>query len=151
MSQITKESLEKNPKPEFSGCQETYERPWGEEQVLVVSEGSYSVKLLRMRAGTKGGLQYHRKKDEVGYILEGRLLIRYILNEELEEREVRAGDWVRFPVGCVHQEEAIEETVILEVSTPYLNDRVRVDAVYGLEEEGLTTTHIKDIIEMSEI
>ena len=65
------------------------------------------------------------------------------------EKEVGPGDTFLFPQNSVHQEEAIEDTVIIEASTPFLNDRVRVEEDYGQEiSGGLPTTSEKDIIEL---
>ncbi len=66
-----------------------------------------------------------------------------------KERVCGPGDVVHFPIGAVHQEEALEDTVILEVSTPFLNDRVRVEPLYGMEipEGGLPSTVIEEVTE----
>ena len=65
----------------------------------------------------------------------------------LLEKKVGAGDWFHFPVGCIHQEEAITDVERIEVSTPHFNDRVRVESKYGLtSEEGLPTTKKSEII-----
>ena len=65
-----------------------------------------------------------------------------------KKKILEQGDCFHFPPGLVHQEEAITDCVILEVSTPHFNDRVRVEKDYGLaEEDGLPSTSIRDIIE----
>ena len=60
------------PEPESIGM-----RLWGEEVLLALSKGNFTLKRLFIKAGSKGGLQYHRKKDECGYIISGRMIIRY--------------------------------------------------------------------------
>ena len=89
-------------------------------------------------------------KEEAGYVISGRLLRRYDDGTgELTERIVGPGECFLFPKFSVHQEEAIEDTVIIEASTPYLNDRVRVEKKYGIEEgEGLPTTSASEIIKI---
>ena len=52
-------------------------RNWGREKVLVIIPKVLSLKLLQMTKGKKGGLQYHRKKNECGYVLSGKLKIRF--------------------------------------------------------------------------
>ena len=99
------------------------ERVWGEEISIYNSPGHFTFKMLKIKAGAKGGLQYHRKKDEVAYIVSGDLLVRFDLKDGkgLQERTIKSGDWIRFPVGMVHQEEAVTDVVVIEASTPYMN------------------------------
>jgi mannose-6-phosphate isomerase len=130
------------PKPESVG-----DRHWGEEILLVMASGKYTLKKIIIYAGKKGGLQYHRKKDEAGIIVSGRLLLRY-QNEykKLVEKELGPGEWFHFPPGSVHQEEAITDVVLIEVSTPHFNDRVRMESEFGIKEEfGLPTTSEDEI------
>lgn len=137
--------IENFPNPKDLG-----ERLWGEEILLAASKGNFTLKKLFIKAGSKGGLQYHRMKEEAGYVISGQLLIRYDDGTgELSERIVGPGECFLFPKFFVHQEEAIEDTVIIEASTPYLNDRVRVEKNYGIEEaEGLPTTSESEIIKI---
>ena len=51
----------------------------GKEILLALVSKKYSFKLLEIKKGKKGGLQYHRKKDECGYVLSGKLLVKYSL------------------------------------------------------------------------
>ena len=135
---------------EFPEPQSMGERDWGEEMLLAVVPGSYSLKRLSMKAGFKGGLQYHHKKDECGYVIEGQMIIRFDPgNGTLEEKIVGPGEVFHFPPGCVHQEEAITDCVILEASTPFKNDRVRVERDYGLPAgDGLPSTTLEEVEEL---
>ena len=137
----------KAPLPKFPSPISVGPRERGEEILLVLSEGNYTMKKLCIKAGKKGGLQFHRLKDEASYIISGRMILRFDDGSGgLSEREVGPGDWFHFPAGCVHQEEAITDVERIEVSTPHFNDRVRVEASYGLQEDfGLTTTEIHEI------
>ena len=130
------------PKPESVG-----ERPRGTEDLLAIVSKQFSVKRLRVKAGNKGGLQYHRLKDEVAIIVSGRMIIRYDLGDKiLREKIIETGDVVHFPPGLVHQEEAITDCEILEASSPYFNDRVRVEESYGLGIPiGLPTTEEHEV------
>ena len=126
------------------------ERIWGEEVLLAVVSGKYSLKRLLVKAGCKGGLQYHRLKDEVAVVISGQMIIRTDNGSgKLVERIVGPGDVVHFAPGVVHQEEAITDCVLIEASTPHFNDRVRVEEIYGSSEtEGLPTTSFDDIVEL---
>jgi mannose-6-phosphate isomerase len=139
--------LDKSPPMEISNPESVGPRDWGSEELLIVSPGKYSLKRLILKAGSKGGLQYHREKDEAGYLVRGELIIRFMdENKRLRERVFYAGDSFRFPAMCIHQEEAITDCEIIEVSTPHFNDRVRVEQLFGLQEEGgLPTTNHSDI------
>lgn len=123
------------------------EREWGSETLFAYLRNKFSGKVLRMKAGAMGGLQYHREKYEFAYLLEGSLLLRYDEgNGHLTNRMLVPGDCIEIPPGSVHQEEAVADCIILEVSTPVFNDRVRVETQYGLPEEGgLPTTQQGEI------
>jgi mannose-6-phosphate isomerase-like protein (cupin superfamily) len=141
--------MKKNiPVPAFPESQSVGPRDWGEENLLVLSSGNYTMKKLSTKAGKKGGLQYHRLKDEANYIISGKMILRYDDGSgNLVEKRVGAGDWFHFPAGCIHQEEAITDVERIEVSTPHFNDRVRVESNYGLtESEGLPSTQKEDIV-----
>ena len=126
----------------FPVAQTVGERPWGTEDLLALVSKQFSVKRLKIKAGNKGGLQYHRFKDEVAIMISGQMLIRYDLGDKiLQEKIVKAGEVVHFPPGLVHQEEAITDCEIIEASSPYFNDRVRVEEDYGFgSPKGLPTT-----------
>ena len=124
-------------------------RLWGKEILIGLVSKKYSIKKLIMKAGFKGGLQYHRKKDESGYLLSGKLLIRYDDGSgSLKNKILKAGDCFHLPPGFIHQEEALTDCEIIEISTPHFNDRVRVEKKYGIKSEGgLPTTNSSEIIE----
>ena len=125
-------------------------RSWGKETLLCVAPGKYTLKALNIEKGNKGGLQFHRLKDESGYLVSGRLLVRYDKGDgSLEEKILVPGDHFRFPPGLVHQEEALEDCLIIEASTAHANDRVRVEEQYGLvadQSAGLPTTTMDEIL-----
>ena len=134
-------------KPIFSIPQEVGKRLWGKEELLVLVSEKFMLKRLIIKKGNKGGLQYHQKKDECGILISGSLLVRFEDgNGGLEERVLKPGACFHFPPGTVHQEEALEECVIIEGSTPHFNDRVRVEEEFGLlQTEGLPSTNEEDI------
>ena len=130
------------PRPSMVG-----KRSWGMEKLLVLIPKVLSLKLLKIKKGKKGGLQYHRKKNECGFILSGKLKVRFDNgNGVLREKTLKDGDCFHFPPGSVHQEEALTNCKIIEASSPHFNDRVRVESKYNLEMGGgLPTTKISDI------
>lgn len=107
------------------------EKPWGHE-VWWAQTDSYAGKLLVVNAGHALSLQYHREKDETSYLLSGKLRLRQGEAEgSLNEHEVKPGQTWRNEPGIVHSIEALEDSVVLEVSTPHLDDVVRLQDRYG--------------------
>ena len=94
-----------------------------------------------------GGLQFHRKKNECGYLVKGKLLIKFDNgNGKLKEKIIKEGQSFHFKPKGVHQEIALEDCVIIEASTPHFNDRVRVEEKYNIKmTKGLPSTKLKEI------
>jgi mannose-6-phosphate isomerase-like protein (cupin superfamily) len=132
----------------FPEPQDVGPRQWGREVLLHLVSEKFSFKRIEMNKGAKGGLQYHHLKDEVGYLLCGRMRIwRDDGYGALVSRDVFAGDVFHFPPGAVHQAEALTDCSYIEVSTPHFNDRVHVEGDYGIAEEagGLPTTTLEEV------
>ena len=110
------------------------DKPWGHELIWALTD-DYCGKVLFVRAGESLSLQFHREKDESWYVLEGRAELELgavgqtVLNSEI----VGSGIAFHFAPGTVHRVRALEDTRILEVSTPQLDDVVRLEDAYGRE------------------
>ncbi len=110
------------------------DKPWGYELIWAHAE-EYVGKVLFVRAGQALSLQYHEKKDESWLVQSGRATVELgELDGPLTPFEITAGDAFRYRPGTVHRVTAIEDTTILEVSTPQLGDIVRLDDRYGRPE-----------------
>ena len=122
-------------------------RNWGKEILLALISKKISLKILHIKKGKAGGLQYHRKKNECGYILSGKLLVRYDNgNGKLKSKVIKKGQSFHFPPGAIHQEQALTDCKIIEASTPHFNDRVRVEKYYGVDNRtGLPSTKLSQI------
>ena len=110
------------------------EKPWGYELHWAKTE-RYVGKLIHVNAGHALSLQYHNRKDETIYLHHGRMAF------EIEEpgqprvtREMRPGDRVHITPKTIHRMTAIEDCDIFEVSTPELDDVVRLEDRYGRED-----------------
>lgn len=125
---------------------QVWQRAWGEE-ILLIHTDLYTGKLLKMNKGTRGGLQYHRIKNEAQYLYKGSLMIEYDDGTgHLATMTVGEGQSWHIPPGVVHRETALEDCLIFEVSNPVFNDRVRVEEKYGEKYDGgLPTTEESDI------
>lgn len=111
-------------------------RDWGEEWIVAATD-RYLGKVLRMDAGTKGGLQYHAEKDETFHLYEGEAVVRSDDGAgALVETLMTKGESYHIPPGAAHQVEALTDCVFFETSTPHYDDRVRVEASYGLIASG---------------
>ncbi len=109
------------------------EKPWGWELVWAETE-SYVGKLLFVRAGQSLSLQYHEVKDEAWLVQEGRASLELgELGGELETIEIAPGDAFRYRPHTVHRVTATEDLLVIEVSTPHLDDVVRLEDRYGRE------------------
>ena len=111
------------------------DKPWGSELIWAHTE-TYVGKLLQVRAGHSLSLQYHEQKDEAWYVQAGRAVLELGRVEDdgsLESTEIRPGDAFRFRPGTIHRVTAVEDTTIVEVSTPHLDDVVRLEDRYGRE------------------
>ena len=138
-----------NAVPEFPKSESVGPRDWGEEILVSLVPQKFMMKKLYINKGSKGGLQYHRLKDEVHIIIKGKMLITYDNGEgELVNKVLVEGDVAHYPPGTIHQEEALEDCYIIEASTNHFNDRVRCEDLYGVEVlEGLPSTEPEEIIE----
>ena len=107
------------------------DKPWGSELIWALSD-EYCGKILIVNPGESLSLQYHEQKDESWYVLEGIAKLELGQSDSaLETIEIHPGDAFRFRPLTRHRVTAIETLRVLEVSTPHLDDVVRVADRYG--------------------
>jgi mannose-6-phosphate isomerase-like protein (cupin superfamily) len=106
------------------------EKPWGREEWIAVTD-KYALKIIYLNKGTRSSLQLHRLKHEHIYIDQGKVRM------ELEQpdgtmavQEFGPGAVIENPPGRKHRTEAIEDCRLIEVSTPQLDDVVRLEDDY---------------------
>jgi quercetin dioxygenase-like cupin family protein len=113
------------------------EKPWGYELIWAHAEDLYVGKLLFIRAGQALSLQFHKEKDETIYVQQGR--IEFTIGEAgdpLPNTEVvGTGSAFRVKPGMIHRMRALEDSTLLEVSTPHLDDVVRLEDLYGRTDD----------------
>ncbi len=110
----------------------TVPKPWGHETIWAHTD-RYVGKVLHIKAGHSLSVQYHNKKDETVHLMKGELVYRVQLGETLEDMRLKAGESFRITPGTIHQMEAVTDCDVLEVSTPELDDVVRLSDRYGRE------------------
>jgi mannose-6-phosphate isomerase len=106
-------------------------KPWGSELWFAQTD-CYAGKILRIRAGARLSIQYHEAKDETSYVLSGRVIVSQ--GDSLDRmltRELAQGECWRNRPAVVHTLEAVENSEIIEVSTPQVDDVVRLEDIYG--------------------
>lgn len=110
------------------------DKPWGHE-IIWAETDRYAGKLLRVEAGHALSLQYHEVKAESIYVLEGTLHLHTAPDpdSEITVRAIQQGQSFDITPGLVHRFEAREDVTLIEVSTPELDDVVRLDDRYGRE------------------
>jgi mannose-6-phosphate isomerase len=108
-------------------------KPWGHETIWAQSD-RYVGKILHINAGHELSVQYHNRKDETIYLLSGEMVYRVQSKDEvLDDVQLRIGESFRNTPGTIHQMVALTDCDVLEVSTPELDDVVRLSDKYGRE------------------
>ena len=105
-------------------------KPWGEE-IIFAETDLYVGKVLLIRRDEILSLQYHRRKDETLYLNRGRVRLSIQEGGGMVEKIFRPGDSCHVPPGTRHRLLAEEDSEIFEVSTPDLDDVVRLEDRYG--------------------
>ena len=106
-------------------------KPWGKEEWIAYNE-FYALKLITLNGGHRTSLHYHTHKHETYYISSGRIL-SWLENDKgkIDKKEMGAGSIVVIAPPKAHRVEAIEDTTLIEVSTPHLDDVIRVEDDFG--------------------
>lgn len=107
------------------------EKPWGYE-LIWARTGDYVGKMLHIRKGHRLSLQYHRQKEETIFVQAG--VMNFVFENDqgvVEEILLQPGEAHHIPVGRKHRMIAVEDCNVFEVSTPQLDDVVRLEDSYG--------------------
>jgi mannose-6-phosphate isomerase-like protein (cupin superfamily) len=111
---------------------ERVDKPWGYEIRFAHTE-RYAGKVLFIRAGSQLSLQYHERKDEAFLVQSGTLEL--VLGRGADQRVERVGPGAsrRIVPGTIHRFRAVTDCTLFEVSTPELDDVVRLEDDFGRE------------------
>lgn len=111
-------------------------KPWGSELWITGEHPGYCLKRININKGTRTSLQYHRVKRETNVLLQGDANLHFKKDNDVSNDSVSSRDLDKAllsPVSMVdvfpntlHRLEAITDIVLCEVSTPHLDDVVRV-------------------------
>ncbi len=95
------------------------EKLWGHEKTLVNNE-LYCGKIIHVYEGKMGSFHYHKNKDETFYILNGKIKLKYSMDDNFDEAKeivLYIGDSFRIIPNMRHQIIGIQESDIIEIST----------------------------------
>jgi len=128
--------LASSSRPEFGRVEDNkVDKPWGYELRWAITD-RYAGKILHVKKGEALSLQYHERKDEYQYLLKGAIDMEFGAGDgTLTMRRMTAGDTLHITPGTRHRLTAVEDSDILEASTPELHDVVRLEDRYGREEK----------------
>jgi oxalate decarboxylase/phosphoglucose isomerase-like protein (cupin superfamily) len=118
--------------PDFGRAEASrVEKPWGYELRWAVTD-RYLGKVIHINKGEALSLQYHRLKDEFQYLIKGSVEMELGDSDgQLAKHRMQAGDTLHITPGMRHRLTALEDTDIFEVSTPEIDDVVRLEDRYG--------------------
>jgi mannose-6-phosphate isomerase-like protein (cupin superfamily) len=108
------------------------EKPWGHELVWAETP-RYVGKLIHIVAGACLSRQYHRRKDETFLVQKGEMDLEIDEGDARRTVRLRAQEAFHCPPGTVHRMIAVTDVDLVEVSTPELDDVVRLEDAYGRE------------------
>jgi len=119
-------------RPEFGRVEDhKVDKPWGYELRWAITD-RYAGKVLHVNKGEALSLQFHERKDEHQYVIRGAVDVELgVEGGELTTRRMKAGDTLHITPGTRHRITAVEDTDIVEISTPELDDVVRLADRYG--------------------
>lgn len=106
------------------------DKPWGYE-IIWAHTDRYVGKILHIHKGESLSYQYHRVKDETIRLLSGALEMDVEKAGERGKLKLLPGEGLHIAPGMKHRMTAIEACDVLEVSTPELDDVVRLEDRYG--------------------
>ena len=108
-------------------------KPWGEERIFAET-GRYAGKLILIRAGESLSYQYHNRKEETLHVLQGTLGLQVESAGERADLRLVPGESFHVDPGTRHRMYAeAADCLVVEVSTPELDDVVRLADRYGRE------------------
>lgn len=128
-------------------------KPWGHELWISGEHPNYAFKQIAIKPGTKTSLQYHLHKQETNVLFEGKTLLYYKKNEQVPNdkvsqehlgvAEISAISAIDISPPVIHRLEALTEVVLYEVSTPHLDDVIRIQDDSGRQDGRISGEHKK--------
>ena len=109
------------------------DKPWGHEKRFAVTD-KYLGKLIHVNQGEALSLQYHEQKDETLLMTEGVMDLELAAeNGDMTTHRLSVGNCIRIVPGRMHRMVAVEDCEFFEVSSPEIDDVIRIEDRYGRE------------------
>ena len=105
-------------------------KPWGYELIFARTD-RYVGKILHVNKGEALSLQYHEMKEETLFVVAGELRLTIESDGDRREVSLRQGEAFHIPPRLIHRMVAVVDTDVAEVSTPELDDVIRLEDRYG--------------------
>ena len=120
-------------------------KPWGKEEWIAYND-LYVLKIITLNKGYRTSLQYHNQKHETNYVDRGRIVC-WLEDEDgsIQKIEMKPGSIIEVVPGKVHRVEALEDTRLIEVSTPHLDDVIRVEDDFGRGHGRIVSEHGEEV------
>jgi mannose-6-phosphate isomerase len=121
----------------------TVVKPWGKEIWLELND-KYCYKRIHINAGTRTSFQYHNQKLETNYIISGDAEV-WLENEagEIIKHMMKEGDQFTVVPPQKHRVIAVTDIILQEVSTPEVDDVIRMDDDHSREDGRIESEHQK--------
>lgn len=118
-------------------------KPWGKEIWLELND-KYCYKRIYINAGTRTSYQYHENKLETNYIIEGKAEV-WLENDEciVEKKVMKKDDFFTVVPPRKHRVIALTDLILQEVSTPEVDDVIRIADDTERGDGRITTEHSK--------
>ncbi|HEV8324613.1 MAG TPA: cupin domain-containing protein [Myxococcota bacterium] len=105
-------------------------KPWGWELVFAHTE-RYVGKVLHVTKGHRLSRQYHEVKEETLMVLSGKVTLELGVGKAMKRKSLGPHRQFHLPPRTVHRMIAETDCELVEVSTPELDDVVRLEDSYG--------------------
>ena len=121
----------------------TIYKPWGKEVWLELND-KYCYKRIYINAGTKTSYQYHEQKLETNFVIDGTAEV-WLENDEgiVEKKIMKAGEYFTVEPPKKHRVIAITDIILQEVSTPEVDDVIRISDDTGRTSGKIEHEHMK--------
>jgi mannose-6-phosphate isomerase len=118
-------------------------KQWGEERWLVHDDAPFVMKVIRIKAGARTSLQFHRRKEEANLVVAGRARLHWQGEDgSVSTRDVEVGSVVHIRSGAVHRIEAVTDVTMVELSTPEVDDVVRLSDDWNRPDGRIDAEHL---------
>jgi mannose-6-phosphate isomerase len=131
----------KNSIDEIKSFPHIVKKPWGKEIWLELND-KYCYKRIYIDKGTKTSFQFHNKKLETNYIIQGQAEVWLENNEgKIEKRNMHEGEFFTVNPPKKHRVIALTDIILQEVSTPEVDDVIRINDDYLRNDGRIDSEH----------